>query len=156
MHLFLHIWRQQRGVANGRIVDYEIDVTADTSFLEMLDLLNETLIRRGEDPVAFDHDCREGICGTCSLVINGLPHGPDKGCATCQVRIGFSRAAHRLHLQRGDDQALLRRDEPEPLPVLGFERAPPLRREALVRPRHHRLVGGVSPRQVSSPPRESS
>lgn len=95
MHLFLHIWRQQRGAATGHVVDYEIDVTPDTSFLEMLDLLNESLIRRGEDPVAFDYDCREGICGTCALVINGLPHGPDKGCATCQVHMrSFTEGQH--------------------------------------------------------------
>lgn len=95
MHLFLHIWRQPRGSATGRVVDYEIDVTPDTSFLEMLDLLNETLIRRGEDAIAFDYDCREGICGTCSLVINGLPHGPDKGCATCQVHMrSFTEGQH--------------------------------------------------------------
>ncbi len=87
MHLYLHVWRQPRNSPSGRIVDYEIDVTPDTSFLEMLDLLNESLIRRGEEPIAFDYDCREGICGTCSLVINGLPHGPDKGCATCQVHM---------------------------------------------------------------------
>jgi succinate dehydrogenase / fumarate reductase iron-sulfur subunit len=87
MHQFLHIWRQRPGSSSGRIVDYEIDVTPDTSFLEMLDLLNESLIKKGEDPIAFDSDCREGICGTCSLVINGLPHGPDHGCATCQLHM---------------------------------------------------------------------
>lgn len=95
MHLYLHIWRQRPGSASGKIVDYEVDVTPDTSFLEMLDLLNETLIKKGEDPIAFDSDCREGICGTCSLVINGLPHGPDKGCATCQVHMrSFHEGQH--------------------------------------------------------------
>jgi succinate dehydrogenase / fumarate reductase iron-sulfur subunit len=95
MHLFLHIWRQRPGSASGSIVDYEVDVTPDTSFLEMLDLLNESLIKKGEDPIAFDSDCREGICGTCSLVINGLPHGPDKGCATCQVHMrSFHEGQH--------------------------------------------------------------
>jgi succinate dehydrogenase / fumarate reductase iron-sulfur subunit len=87
MHLHLHIWRQRPGASSGAMVDYEVDVTPDTSFLEMLDILNESLIKRGEDPIAFDSDCREGICGMCSLVINGLAHGPDKGCATCQLHM---------------------------------------------------------------------
>ena len=87
MHVYLHIWRQKAGSAEGRIADYEIDVTPDTSFLEMLDLLNESLIKQGGEPVEFDYDCREGICGTCALVINGVPHGPDQGCATCQVHM---------------------------------------------------------------------
>jgi succinate dehydrogenase / fumarate reductase iron-sulfur subunit len=69
------------------MVDYEVDVTPDTSFLEMLDILNESLIKRNEDPIAFDSDCREGICGMCSLVINGLAHGSDKGCAACQLHM---------------------------------------------------------------------
>jgi succinate dehydrogenase / fumarate reductase iron-sulfur subunit len=99
MHLFLHIWRQRPGAANGQLVDYEIDVTPDTSFLEMLDLLNESLIQHGEDPVAFDYDCREGICGTCALVINGLPHGPDKGCATCQVHMRSFRDGEHIWIE---------------------------------------------------------
>jgi succinate dehydrogenase / fumarate reductase iron-sulfur subunit len=99
MHLFLHIWRQRPGATNGQLVDYEIEVTPDTSFLEMLDLLNESLIHRGEDPIAFDSDCREGICGTCALVINGLPHGPDKGCATCQVHMRSFRDGEHIWIE---------------------------------------------------------
>jgi succinate dehydrogenase iron-sulfur subunit len=99
MHLYLHIWRQRPGAANGQIVDYEIDVTPDSSFLEMLDLLNESLIQRGEDPIAFDSDCREGICGTCALVINGLAHGPDKGCATCQLHMRSFRDGEHIWIE---------------------------------------------------------
>src|SRR5437764_15197316 len=99
MHIHLHVWRQKPGAASGRLHDYEIDVTPDTSFLEMLDLLNEDLIKRGEDPVAFDSDCREGICGTCSLVINGIPHGPDKGCATCQVHMRSFRDGEHITIE---------------------------------------------------------
>src|SRR5262245_7234191 len=99
MHLYLHIWRQRPGAADGQIVDYEIDVTPDSSFLEMLDLLNESLIQRGEDPIAFDSDCREGICGTCALVINGLAHGPDKGCATCQLHMRSFRDGEHIWIE---------------------------------------------------------
>lgn len=99
MHLHLHVWRQPAGAATGRMVDYEIDVTPDTSFLEMLDLLNESLIKKGEEPIAFDYDCREGICGTCSLVIDGIPHGPDKGCATCQVHMRSFNDGDHIHIE---------------------------------------------------------
>jgi succinate dehydrogenase / fumarate reductase, iron-sulfur subunit len=86
MRLHLRIWRQARPTAPGRLVAYEAhDVSPDMSFLEMLDVVNEGLIRRGEDPIAFDSDCREGICGTCGLMINGLAHGPGLGTATCQL-----------------------------------------------------------------------
>jgi succinate dehydrogenase / fumarate reductase iron-sulfur subunit len=85
MDLKLHLWRQKGSAAPGRMVPYEIkDVSADSSFLEMLDLLNEGLIEKGEEPVAFDSDCREGICGMCSLVINGVPHGPERETTVCQ------------------------------------------------------------------------
>jgi succinate dehydrogenase / fumarate reductase iron-sulfur subunit len=88
MKLTLHIWRQKSRTDTGRMVTYPLDgIGPDMSFLEMLDTLNEQLIRRGEEPVAFDHDCREGICGTCSLVINGLAHGPEKGTTTCQLHM---------------------------------------------------------------------
>ena len=88
MKLFLKIWRQNNSKAKGEIVKYEIDeISPDMSFLEMLDVLNEKLIVEGNDPVAFDHDCREGICGSCSLFINGRAHGPDRGITTCQLHM---------------------------------------------------------------------
>lgn len=88
MKLLLKIWRQQNSETEGKIVDYMLDdVSPDMSFLEMLDVLNEKLIHKGEEPVAFDHDCREGICGACSLMINGVPHGPEKATTTCQLHM---------------------------------------------------------------------
>jgi len=88
MKLNLKIWRQNGPNDKGRMVDYQIDgVESDMSFLEMLDLLNEKLISKGEEPVAFDHDCREGICGMCSLYINGEAHGPDRLITTCQLHM---------------------------------------------------------------------
>ena len=92
MKLHLKIWRQDSTQAQGRLVDYDLDgVSPDSSFLEMLDLLNEDLIEKGEEPVAFDHDCREGICGMCSLVINGVAHGQDrehiKQITVCQLHM---------------------------------------------------------------------
>jgi succinate dehydrogenase / fumarate reductase iron-sulfur subunit len=86
MDFKLKIWRQKSATAKGKFETYSVKgITAGTSFLEMLDVLNEELIGRGEEPVAFDHDCREGICGTCSLYINGRPHGPDDRVCTCQL-----------------------------------------------------------------------
>jgi succinate dehydrogenase / fumarate reductase iron-sulfur subunit len=94
MRLTLKIWRQG-GQYKGEFVTYELpDVNPDMSFLEMLDVLNEQLVGQREEPVAFEHDCREGICGTCSLVIDGRPHGPMKGTTTCQV--------HMRHYKDGD------------------------------------------------------
>ena len=88
MKLKLKIWRQQNSNTIGKIVNYEIDnISPDMSFLEMLDVLNSNLISNDEDPVAFDHDCREGICGSCSLFINGRAHGPDKLITTCQLHM---------------------------------------------------------------------
>lgn len=88
MKLKLKIWRQKSAADSGKMVDYNInDVSPDMSFLEMLDVLNEDLITKGDDPVAFDHDCREGICGMCSLFINGEAHGPDRGVTTCQLHM---------------------------------------------------------------------
>jgi succinate dehydrogenase / fumarate reductase iron-sulfur subunit len=82
----LRVWRQKNGQAQGRFANYEAKaIPADASFLEMLDIVNEELIGKNEDPVAFDHDCREGICGMCSLVINGTPHGPNRATTTCQL-----------------------------------------------------------------------
>lgn len=88
MKLKLIIWRQKNSKDKGGFVDYKMDhVSEDMSFLEMLDVLNESLIAQGVDPIAFDHDCREGICGTCSLTINGVPHGPEKATTTCQLHM---------------------------------------------------------------------
>lgn len=82
----LRVWRQAGPAAPGKFVEYRVDtVSPDMSFLEMLDVLNDELTMKGEEPVAFAHDCREGICGTCSCTINGKPHGPGQGVATCQV-----------------------------------------------------------------------
>ncbi|MFC7512037.1 succinate dehydrogenase/fumarate reductase iron-sulfur subunit [Streptomyces thermocarboxydus] len=87
MKLTLRVWRQKNADADGAMSTYEVDgVSPDMSFLEMLDTLNEELILKGEDPVAFDHDCREGICGACSLVINGDAHGPER-TTTCQLHM---------------------------------------------------------------------
>ena len=97
MNLTARIWRQRSPRDAGRLEQYQVtDVSPDMSFLEMLDVLNEQLIQQGREPVAFDHDCREGICGMCSLVINGHPHGPDAGVATCQ-----------LHMRRFKDGATI-------------------------------------------------
>ena len=88
MNLVLKIWRQKDANSKGSMVEYPISgIEGDMSFLEMLDILNESLINKGEEPVAFDHDCREGICGTCSLMINGEPHGPDRLITTCQLHM---------------------------------------------------------------------
>jgi succinate dehydrogenase / fumarate reductase, iron-sulfur subunit len=88
MRLNLKIWRQPGPNAAGRLVDYQAtDVSPDMSFLEMLDVVNEGLIKRGEDAIAFDSDCREGICGMCSLVVNGIPHGHDRGTTVCQLHM---------------------------------------------------------------------
>jgi succinate dehydrogenase / fumarate reductase, iron-sulfur subunit len=94
MDLTLHVWRQAGPKDEGRFVDYAVSISPDASFLEMLDVLNEDLIARGELPVAFEHDCREGICGSCGVMINGEAHGPLKGLATCQL--------HMRHFKDGD------------------------------------------------------
>jgi succinate dehydrogenase / fumarate reductase iron-sulfur subunit len=88
VNLTLKVWRQPGPSAPGRLVEYEArDISPDASFLEMLDVLNERLAERGEMPIAFDHDCREGICGSCGVMINGVAHGPMKGTATCQLHM---------------------------------------------------------------------
>jgi succinate dehydrogenase / fumarate reductase iron-sulfur subunit len=102
----LHVWRQSRPSApqdfaqDGRMVRYELEhVSPDMSFLEMLDVLNETLTRRGEEPVAFDHDCREGICGACGVVIDGVPHGPERGTTTCQLHMRSFRDGAQIFVE---------------------------------------------------------
>ena len=88
MTLHLKIWRQKNSHSKGEMKDYKLDdVSPDMSFLEMLDILNEKLVREGQEPVAFDHDCREGICGMCSLMINGIPHGHEAETTTCQLHM---------------------------------------------------------------------
>ncbi|HKJ48660.1 MAG TPA: succinate dehydrogenase/fumarate reductase iron-sulfur subunit [Christiangramia sp.] len=88
MNLTLKIWRQKNADTKGKMVTYQVsDISNDMSFLEMMDVLNEQLITKGDEPVAFDHDCREGICGSCNLQINGEPHGPDRGVTTCQLHM---------------------------------------------------------------------
>jgi succinate dehydrogenase / fumarate reductase, iron-sulfur subunit len=88
MNLTLHVWRQPAGNVKGKFTRYEAkDISPDMSFLEMLDVLNEELAARGEAPIAFDHDCREGICGMCGVMINGVAHGPSRGTATCQLHM---------------------------------------------------------------------
>jgi len=88
MNLTLKIWRQKNASDKGKMVDYKVtDISPDMSFLEMLDVLNEQLVNNDEQPVAFDHDCREGICGMCSLYINGEAHGPDRAVTTCQLHM---------------------------------------------------------------------
>jgi len=88
MNFTLKIWRQKNAKAKGKFATYKInDISSNCSFLEMMDILNEQLVVKGEEPVAFDHDCREGICGTCSLYINGHPHGPDTAVTTCQLHM---------------------------------------------------------------------
>ncbi|HKK61277.1 MAG TPA: succinate dehydrogenase/fumarate reductase iron-sulfur subunit [Bacteroidales bacterium] len=88
MELYLKIWRQKNATEKGRFIDYTLqDVSPDSSFLEMLDILNEMLIVKGEEPVVFDHDCREGICGSCGMYINGRPHGPDELISACQLHM---------------------------------------------------------------------
>jgi succinate dehydrogenase / fumarate reductase iron-sulfur subunit len=96
MNLTLHVWRQKSAKAAGSLVTYAApDISPDMSFLEMLDVVNERLIGGGEEPIAFDHDCREGICGTCGLMINGVAHGPERATTTCQL--------HMRHFRDGDE-----------------------------------------------------
>jgi len=95
MNLTLRVWRQPSAERPGRMVTYNVnDISPDASFLEMLDVLNEELILAGDEPIAFDHDCREGICGMCGLMINGVAHGPERATTTCQL--------HMRHFSDGD------------------------------------------------------
>lgn len=100
MNLTLKIWRQKNAKDSGRIESYDVkNISEHMSFLEMLDVLNEQLISSGKDPVAFDHDCREGICGSCSLYINGEPHGPDRGVTTCQLHMRKFKDGDTIHIE---------------------------------------------------------
>jgi succinate dehydrogenase / fumarate reductase iron-sulfur subunit len=87
MDITLHVWRQKNATDKGGFVRYEARVSPHMSFLEMLDTVNEGLMEKGEEPIAFESDCREGICGACGLVVNGYPHGPQRGAATCQLHM---------------------------------------------------------------------
>ena len=100
MKLTLQIWRQKNAKAEGKIVEYPLDgIEGDMSFLEMLDVLNEQLINKGDEPVSFDHDCREGICGSCSLFINGEAHGPDRGIPTCQLHMRMFKDGDTIFIE---------------------------------------------------------
>ena len=100
MKLTLQIWRQKNAKAEGKIVEYPLDgIEEDMSFLEMLDVLNEKLIMKGDEPVSFDHDCREGICGSCSLFINGEAHGPDRGIPTCQLHMRMFKDGDTIFIE---------------------------------------------------------
>ncbi len=100
MNLTLKIWRQKNANDKGKMVDYKVnDISPDMSFLEMLDVLNEQLINNGDEPVAFDHDCREGICGMCSLYINGEAHGPDRGVTTCQLHMRMFKDGDTIFIE---------------------------------------------------------
>ncbi|MCB0735604.1 MAG: succinate dehydrogenase/fumarate reductase iron-sulfur subunit [Bacteroidetes bacterium] len=100
MNLKLKIWRQPNASTPGKMVDYQVsDISGDMSFLEMIDVLNEQLIETDEEPVAFDHDCREGICGMCSMYINGEAHGPDRGVTTCQLHMRKFKDGDTIYIE---------------------------------------------------------
>ncbi len=100
MNLTLKIWRQKGPQVKGKMVDYKVtDISEHMSFLEMMDVLNEDLVNLDEEPVAFDHDCREGICGMCSLYINGEAHGPDRGITTCQLHMRSFKDGDTIYIE---------------------------------------------------------
>ena len=100
MNLTLKIWRQKSPEDKGKMVEYKVtDISEHMSFLEMLDVLNEQLVEANEEPVAFDHDCREGICGMCSLYINGEAHGPDRGITTCQLHMRMFNDGDTIYIE---------------------------------------------------------
>lgn len=100
MKFLLKVWRQPNSNAPGKLVDYTIDnINSNMSFLEMIDVLNEELIRKGETPIGFDHDCREGICGMCSMYINGRAHGPLKGTTTCQLMMRNFKDGETIYVE---------------------------------------------------------
>ncbi len=100
MNLTLHIWRQKGAQTEGKFMTYAVhDILEDMSFLEMMDVLNEELIAKGQEPVAFDHDCREGICGSCSLYINGRAHGPKRGITACQLHMRSFKDGDTIYIE---------------------------------------------------------
>jgi succinate dehydrogenase / fumarate reductase iron-sulfur subunit len=100
MKLHLKIWRQANKESKGVLKDYTVEgIEGDMSFLEMMDILNESLTNKGEEPVAFDHDCREGICGSCSMHINGRPHGPDEDVTTCQLHMRKFKDGETIYIE---------------------------------------------------------
>ena len=100
MRLKLKIWRQKNSQLKGEMVSYDIDnISPDMSFLEMMDVLNEELMEKEIDPVAFDHDCREGICGSCSMFINGEAHGPDRLVTTCQLHMRKFKDGDTIYIE---------------------------------------------------------
>jgi succinate dehydrogenase / fumarate reductase iron-sulfur subunit len=106
MNLTLHIWRQKTAKSEGRMNQYEArDISEDMSFLEMLDVVNDRLTERGEDPIAFDHDCREGICGMCGLMINGIAHGPQRATTACQLHMRHFRDGDTIYIEPWRAQA---------------------------------------------------
>ena len=106
MRLTLHVWRQPAANAEGRFVRYDAnDISPDMSFLEMLDVVNEALDARGDSPIAFDHDCREGICGSCGVMINGVAHGPSRGTATCQLHMRLFKDGDEIWVEPWRAQA---------------------------------------------------
>jgi succinate dehydrogenase / fumarate reductase iron-sulfur subunit len=106
MNLTLHVWRQKNAASEGRMVQFEArDISEDMSFLEMLDVVNEGLIERGEDPIAFDHDCREGICGMCGMMINGIAHGPQRSTTACQLHMRHFRDGDTIYIEPWRAQA---------------------------------------------------
>jgi succinate dehydrogenase / fumarate reductase iron-sulfur subunit len=138
MNLTLHIWRQRNASEKGRMVRYEVrEVNPEMSFLEMLDVLNESLIAKGEEPVAFDHDCREGICGMCGFMINGVAHGGHRATTVCQL--------HMRHFKDGDELYL------EPWRALAF---PVIRDLAVDRSAFDRIIaaGGFITASTGSAP----
>lgn len=100
MNLTLHVWRQKNPAAPGRMVRYDArDISPDMSFLEMLDVVNEGLVAKGEEPIAFEHDCREGICGSCGFMVDGVAHGPQRGTTVCQLHMRHYRDGATLYLE---------------------------------------------------------
>ena len=100
MNLTLKIWRQKNANEKGKIVEYKVtNISPDMSFLEMMDVVNTDIISKGEEPVAFDHDCREGICGSCSMYINGEAHGPGRAVTTCQLHMREFKDGETIYIE---------------------------------------------------------